>query len=131
MTRSKVSLIVGLIGLFAAGLGCGTSNSNRVLKSITVTPRSAVANGQQVQFTATGTFSQPPSPAPVPFVAPYSGSWQSSDLAIATIDQNGVARCNGNKAGTTNVIAQASANSCTMMGCMSVSVSGTATLTCP
>ena len=129
MNRSRVGLIVGPILVLAAALGCGTSDANRVLQSITITPRSAVANGQQVQFTATGTFSKPPSPASVPFVAPYSAGWQSSDLAIATIDQNGMAKCN--TAGTTAITATASANSCTKLGCMSVGVSGTATLTCP
>lgn len=129
MNRNRVGLIAGPVVVLAAALGCGTSDSNRVLQSITVTPRSAVANGQQVQFTATGTFSKPPSPAPVPFVAPYSGSWQSSDLAIASIDQNGMAKCN--TAGTTTITAIASSNSCTKMGCMSVGVAGTATLTCP
>lgn len=129
MNRSRVVFITGPILVLAAALGCGTSDSNRVLQSITVTPRSAVGNGQQVQFTATGTFSKPPSPAPVPFVAPYSGGCQSSDLAISTIDQNGMAKCN--TAGTTTITAMASANSCTKLGCMSVGVSGTATLTRP
>jgi hypothetical protein len=53
--------------------GCGTSDPNRALQSISVAPATADAqsfpNGQ-VQFTATGTFSRPPPPAPVPFVAP-------------------------------------------------------------
>jgi len=46
-------------------LGCGSGSSNRQLQSITI---KAVANGQRVQFLATGTFSAPPtavSPLPV------------------------------------------------------------------
>jgi hypothetical protein len=112
---------------------CGTSPSNRVLSSITVTPATADAqnftNGQ-VQFTATGAFSKPPSPAPVPFVAPYSGSWETSDPNIATISQSGVAQCVGGASGTVKVIAVASANSAKGPA-MSIAVSGTAQLTCP
>src|ERR1700691_3114247 len=46
-------------------LGGGSGSSNRQLQSITI---KAVANGQRVQFLATGTFSAPPtavSPLPV------------------------------------------------------------------
>jgi hypothetical protein len=54
-------------------LACGssTSSSNRQLQSITI---NEVANGQQVQFTATGTFSAPPTT-----VSPLPVSW-SLDL---------------------------------------------------
>jgi hypothetical protein len=114
--------------------GCGTSNPNRALQSISVAPATADAqsfpNGQ-VQFTATGTFSRPPSPAPVPFVAPYSGSWLTSDTTVATISQSGVAQCRMGASGTVTVTAIASANSCPNMGCMSIAVSGTAKLACP
>jgi len=46
-------------------LACGSGSSNRQLQSITI---SSTVSGQQVQFTATGTFSGPPtkvSPLPV------------------------------------------------------------------
>jgi hypothetical protein len=118
--------------------GCGAMNSssnNRVLESMTVSPASAdaqnYANGQ-VTFTATGTFSKPPSPAmvPVPFVAPYSGSWVVSDPNIAAIDQNGMAKCMPGATGTVTVTAQVSANSAGM-GAMSVAVLAKAMLTCP
>jgi hypothetical protein len=46
-------------------LACGSSSSTRQLQSITI---NSTVSGQQVQFTATGTFSAPPttvSPLPV------------------------------------------------------------------
>jgi|SRR5437899_2467722 len=127
--------------LFAAALvletvGCGMSSSNRVLQSIAVNPATADAqnfpNGQ-VQFTATGTFSKPPSPSPVTFVAPYSGQW-FVDPAFATIVGTGTGtatfQCVAGASGTTTVRATASANSA--LGTqMSIAVNGTATLTCP
>ena len=128
-----------LAGLFLAlqTTGCGTSDHNRVLQSITVAPSTAeaqnFANGQ-VQFIATGNFSKPPSPAPVPFVAPYSGGWRISDPTIATISQSGVAQCASGASGVVTVTATASANSCPPdlgKGCMSIAVLGTAKLTCP
>ena len=114
--------------------GCGSSGVNRVLESIQVTPASAdaqtFANGD-VQFTATGKFSRPPSPAPVTFTAPYSGSWLVSDPTIASITQNGVAQCAPGASGIVTVTAIASTNSCHSTGCTSTAVSGTAKLTCP
>jgi len=117
--------------------GCGTANPSRVLQSITVTP--AIADAQnfpngQVQFTATGIFSQPPSPAPVTFVAPYPGSWLISDPNVAGVSQSGVAQCRTGASGLVTITAIASANSCppsSNMGCMSVAVSGLAKLSCP
>jgi hypothetical protein len=128
------TLLLAIVVFTLQTTACGTSSSaNRVLSSITVTPATADAqnftNGQ-VQFTATGAFSKPPSPAPMPFVSPYSGSWEISDLNIATISQSGVAQCVAGASGTVKVIAIASANSA-MGPAMSVAVSGSAQLTCP
>ena len=146
LKRSLMSRLVtseAVVALFATlffalqTIGCGTpgtTNPSRVLQSIAVMPASADAQNfpsGQVQFTATGTFSQPPSPSPVPFVAPYSGGWQVSDPVIATITQTGLAQCTFHASGTVTVTAIASANSCADRGCMSVAVLGTATLGCP
>src|SRR5215469_18521826 len=118
-------------------LGCSAmhsnSISNRVLESITVTPTTADAQNfllGGVLFTATGKFSKPPSPAPVPFVAPYSGGWTSSDPTIAIVDNLGFATCLGGTSGTVMITAQASSNSANPPA-MSTAVSGTAQLTCP
>jgi hypothetical protein len=108
-------------------------NSMRVLQSMTVSPATADAAkspGGKVQFTASGTFSQPPSPAVVPFVAPYSGSWSVSNPKIATISPSGLAQCVPGASGTVDVKAIASANSASM-GAMSIAVTGMAKLACP
>lgn len=131
----SASLLVVLVVIAAYAVGCGAMNSsNRVLQSIAVTPSNANAQNSamgQVQFTATGTFSKPPSPALVPFSDPYSGSWGISNLNIATINQSGLAQCMPGKSGTVTVTAIASSNSATGMGQMSTAVQGTAKLTCP
>lgn len=48
-------------------LSCGSSSSTRQLQSITV---QATVNGEVIQFTATGTFSAPPTT-----VSPLPASW--------------------------------------------------------
>jgi hypothetical protein len=109
------------------------SMSNRVLQSITVSPAIADAahsSDGKVQFKASGTFSEPPSPDVVTFVAPYSGSWAVSNLQVATISPSGLAQCVAGASGTVNVFAVASANSAPP-GAMSIAVRGTAKLTCP
>jgi hypothetical protein len=99
-----------------------------------ITPGTADAQTSpsgQVQFSAMGTFSKAPSPAPVPFVAPYSGSWATSDLSVATIDQTGLAQCIAGAAGTVMITAMASSNAGMGTQNTSTAVSGTAKLTCP
>jgi len=140
----KCHVVFTVVSLFALSLtlaSCGTSKTpDRVLLSVTVAPATADArnftNGQ-VQFTATGMYSRPPSPAsvPVPFVAPYSGTWFISDPTIATISQSGVAQCQIGASGMVTATAEVSSNSCggssTPNACMSTAVQGTATLICP
>jgi len=132
----NASLVLILVVLAANNVGCGAMNPSptRMLESIAVIPTSANARNfplGQVQFTATGTFSQPPSPAPVTFVAPYSGSWMISDPNIATINQSGLAQCVSAASGTVTITAIASSGSIGPGKGMSTAVSGTAKLTCP
>jgi hypothetical protein len=139
MVNSK-NLSGGLALLLAAVVGpavngCGT-DSLRVLQSMAISPAIADAAkfpAGKVQFTASGTFSRAPSPATVPFVDPYSGSWSVSNGAIATIDsQSGVAQCVPGASGTVDVTAIASANSTDIPGeGTSVAVTAKAKLTCP
>jgi hypothetical protein len=127
------------VGLALEALGCGTSmsNSNRVLQSMTVTAASTSGNNSPVTFTATGTFSKIPSPSPVPFTAPYSGSWQVSDPAIATLVSTGAGdgtasfQCVGGAAGTVTVTAIASSNAASGTKASGTAVKATASLTCP
>ncbi len=132
----NASLLLVVVVISAQYLGCGAmySSQNRVLQSIAVMPASADAQSfsmGQVQFTATGTFSQPPSPATVPFTDPYSGGWTTSNPNIAKINQSGLAQCLSGASGTVTVTATASSNSATGMGQMSTAVLGMARLTCP
>lgn len=119
-------------------LGCGmsSSNSNRVLQSITVSPAAADAQNSngQVQFTATGVFSKAPSPSPVTFAAPYSGSW-SADPTMATLlgtgDGTATFQCVAGAVGMVTIKAIASTNAAMGTGATGTAVSGTASLTCP
>src|SRR5438876_8921224 len=106
--------ILAMLVLGVPSTSCGSSSTRRVLQSIDVAPTTANAQdfaSGQVQFVATGKFSQPPSPAPVTFVAPYSGSWSSSNTNVATINQNGMAQCLPVASGPVTITAIASTNS--------------------
>jgi hypothetical protein len=118
---------------------CGSPsipNAGRVLLSIVVTPAAADAQqfGGQVVFTATGTFSVAPSPAPVTFALPYTGGFavapNSSNQVIARIVSTGTGtatvQCEAGMSGTVEVGATALANNGT-----STIVSGAAQITCP
>jgi len=135
MQRQTAPIFCLVMIAIAGAVGCGSMNpsSNRVLKSMTLSPASADAQSSQgqVQFTATGTFSKAPSPAPVPFAPPFTGTWFSSNSNVATITQSGLATCVSGAAGTVNIMATASTNSGTGTQGTSTSVSASATLTCP
>jgi hypothetical protein len=140
MTKYRIFAAVFLVAVALLALGCGSSgmlNSNRVLESMTISPTipdaQNFANGQ-VQFTATGTFSKPPSPQQVTFQPPYSGGWSllaTSGPLPATISQTGLAQCMPGATGTAFVVATASANAAMGTGATGVAVQATATLTCP
>jgi hypothetical protein len=137
MTKFRTLLsILFLAALALETLGCGSSNSKRVLQSMAITPANAdakdFANGQ-VQFTATGTFNKAPSPDQVTFQPPYTGTWAlmgTGAANIATISQAGLAQCIPGAAGAVTVSAVASSNSATGPA-MSTAVTGSTTLTCP
>ncbi len=137
MQHSKILTTLSVCLLAAiTTIGCSSMNSmpNRVLQSMVIAPATADAQASpsgQVQFNAMGTFSQAPSPAPVPFVAPYSGSWATADLKVATIDQHGLATCVAGASGTVTITAIASSNAGMGTQNTSIAVSGTAKLTCP
>lgn len=133
MISRNVPTTFVLAVLLVATIGCSSMNStsNRVLQSMTLTPANADAQSSQgqVQFTAMGTFSKAPSPAPVPFAVPYTGSWATSDPNIATITQAGLATCVSGATGTVTINAIASTNSGQGTQ-MSTAVHGSAKLTC-
>lgn len=133
LSKCLAILSVAVLGLMLNGCGMNPITSARKLFSMTVSPAmadGARSPGGKVQFSATGTFSRPPSPDIVTFVAPYSGSWSVSNPDIATISPSGLAQCVPGASGTVDVIAEASANSAPA-GAMSVGVRGMAKMTCP
>jgi hypothetical protein len=138
--RNPLLAALGAASLAMMMTSCGSPsipNAGRVLLTIVVTPATADAqaftNGQ-VEFTATGTFSVAPSPAPVTFVAPYTGGFivspNTSNQVIANIVSTGpgtaTVQCVAGMSGTVEVGATASANNGT-----STTVSGIAQITCP
>jgi len=127
MVRLTALLLTG--ELLSAGCGAANGNgSSRFLQSVSVTPAVAEArnfpNGQ-VQFTAMGTYSQPPSPTPI-----NQPNWSLSAANIATITQSGLAQCDPNASGVVTVRASTAAP-CSGTGCTPAELSGTAQLTCP
>jgi hypothetical protein len=116
-----------LAGIALVASGCGTG-SPRLLQSISVTPASADAhsfpNGQ-VQFTAVGAYSRPPSPSPI-----TQSGWSLSDATIATISPSGLAQCEPGAVGAVTVKASTS-GPCSGTGCTAVLISATAQLSCP
>ena len=128
---AAVILISGLIS-------CGNNNTDqsRVLLTVTVTPATAdpqLLGVSQVTFTANGTFSETPSPAPVTFTPPYTGAFSVgtfNNQVIANIVSTGsgtaTLQCVSGMSGTVEVAAVALANNGT-----NNMVSGIAQLTCP
>ena len=135
MFRHPLFPIFATVILAIALPSCGSNNPSafRVLTGITVTPATADArsftNGQ-VQFTANGTFSLPPSPALVTSAPPYSGQFTVDNTNIATVVASGMGtitvQCVSGASGTVNVVAIASANNRSH-----TVISGSGQLTCP
>jgi len=129
MASSKGLLVAALVLAAMSWLttGCG-SGSPRRLQSVSVSPARADAmsfpNGQ-VQFTAMGIYSQPPSPSAIP-----QSGWLLEQANIATISQSGIAQCNPGVSGVVTVKAS-TAGPCSGTGCTAPLLSGTAQLTCP
>jgi hypothetical protein len=121
-----------------AALVASSCGGGRQLKSVTLSPASADANNGQVQFTATGTFSKPPSPSPltskdVTWCAGLTaGQCPGNVNPGATVDQNGVAQCLPGFVGTTNIMAgTVGTPSMNPDGGQPLKIFGTAKLTCP
>ena len=138
-SRRAMVLAAVVMGMLAAILiSCGNNNPNqsRVLLAVAVTPASAdpqLLGASQVVFTANGTFSETPSPAPLSFAPPYMGAFSVgtfNNQVIATIVSTGsgtaTLQCVSGMSGTVAVAAVASANNGT-----NNTVSGVAQLTCP
>ena len=142
MTESCSRSVGLLLILSLATLSCG---SGRHLQSVTLQPSVATAQNGQFQFTATGEFSAPPSPATLPSkdVTWCTGGLASASNAspsgcagfvipFATLDQNGLATCSSTLHGTGYILAGAQPIPAMMPDEGSqFKVFGYATLTCP
>lgn len=130
-----------LLTLSLVGVGCGSSRS---LQSVSVMPSTANAQnftGGQVPFTATGTFSKPPSPQKLTSqdvawcVSQTAGTCPGNIAVGATVDQNGVASCLANPPSglpkTWIVMAGKAMPSMMPDGGSQMTVYGSAQLTCP
>lgn len=121
------------VALLACSLLTDCGDNVRVLVSINLLPTSATAfaPGGTVQFTATGSFNQPPNTATIIVI------WSSSDTSIATVNNSGLATCI-RSGGPVRITATAAGSSTTSMssggvvigGAAPGSVAGNATLTC-
>ena len=138
MLRSpKISNAALVAAFFLMTASCGTT---RQLTSITVSPASADARNSpngQVQFTAAGAFSEPPSPVtPLPVTwCPQATCGVGTPVNVGiTIDGNGLAQCEPAFVGTVPIVAMAPAKPGAMitpMSGMNGMIFGTAQLTCP
>lgn len=126
LRRSGLALRVTASFLLIA-IGCGSAT--RQLQTINISP--AVAEGQ-VQFVATGHYSQDPvtmSPLPVLW-----GFYLPQGKSGATITQSGVAQCESGMSGTFSVAAWAPADPSipiAQLGTAKKAVVGIAVLNCP
>jgi hypothetical protein len=99
--------------LLIALVACGGAVANlRVLQAITVTPAKADApSSEKVQFRAKGTYNLAPMTVdPLPAVVWTVGRSDFSEApvpAIATVDQNGLAKCLPGASGTIQIFANA------------------------
>jgi hypothetical protein len=135
---SPTFLFLIFFGLGIAGCGGSTMNSSRQLQSLTITPASVDAQafpGGKVQFTAMGTFTMAPMTVMSPPVVWSIGSPFGSPpvMPAASVDANGLAQCNGFVG---KVIVEATAPAepeipLLQMTSMTITVSGTAQMTCP
>jgi hypothetical protein len=138
MTRFGQRLFPLALPLIALGIAsCGSS---RQLQSVTLSPASADAqnfSSGQVPFTATGTFSKPPSPAPLTSkdvmwcAGSSSGDCVGNVNPGATVDQNGLAQCLPGFTGTVTILAGTGATITMPDTGSQLKVFGAAQLTCP
>ncbi len=143
MTKYGLSVSILAILTIAITLACGSSPSPRSLQSVSLSPPTADAQGNPVQFTATGYFNEQPSPATLT-AANWGACYQNQRTTAVSVSAEGVAQCAAGAVGTYTVWAwaESAAGSCggnngevPANPCGGASAqcqpTGTAQLTCP
>jgi len=122
-----------LILAAAITLACGS----RMLKSVSLSPPSANASGNPVQFTATGYYNMGPMTV-TPLEALWGVCYQGNFTSAVSVSQNGLAQCGAGSVGTYTVWADAPSGStgpCSQhisaCGVADCQITGAAQLTCP
>jgi hypothetical protein len=137
----KYGLSVFFLAILGIALALACGSPAYLLKSVSLSPPAADAQGSPVQFTATGYFNQQPSP--VQLVSPNWGAcYQNQRTTAVSVSADGLAQCAAGAAGTYTVwaVAQRGGDSCGAAGSVPANpcggagecqVTGTAQLTCP
>ena len=127
-------LILAAAITLACGSGSSPVNSHvGLLESVTLTPATAAG---QAQFTATGYYSEPPSPVS-PLKVTWGACYQNASTTEVSVSNSGFAQCADGASGTYTVwgYAMSGAGACpaivTACGGGGCQVTGTAQLTCP
>jgi hypothetical protein len=137
MNRPGLAILLAFTA--AVAMSCGSSNSNRMLQSISISPSSVTAQNGHAQFAATGTFTASPITV-TPLLVNWSGPalpLSSSPVACTPngcpgIDSQGAASCGQTWSGTVTITASAPRDPKVSLGTQNVPmVSATATLICP
>lgn len=125
----------------AITLACGSSPT-RALKSVSLSPQTADADGSPVQFTAMGYFNDQPLTAKL-VSANWGACYQKQPTTAVSVSTNGLAQCAAGAVGTYTVWAwaESAAGSCggnngevpadLCGGVIPCQPTGTAQLTCP
>jgi hypothetical protein len=136
MKRASLAILLAVLAIVV--LSCGTTNSNRMLNAISISPAVAQAQSGQAQFVATGTFSASPmtvTPLPVNWGGPplpLSDASACIPSGCPGIDSQGMATCDQTWTGTVTITASAPRDPKLPLYTQNVPmVSATATLNCP
>ena len=137
----KYGLSVSFLAILVIAITLACGSSPRVLQSVSLSPPTADARGNPVQFTATGYFNEQPSPTKL-HEASWGGCYQDQRTTAVSVSAEGVAQCAAGAVGTYTVwaVAESGGDSCGAAGTVPANpcggagecqVTGTAQLTCP
>jgi hypothetical protein len=139
----KYGLSVFLLAILAIAITLACGSSPRILQSVSLNPPTADAQGNPIQFTATGYFNEQPATSKLP-EASWGVCYQNQRTTAVSVSAEGAAQCAAGAVGTYTVwaVAQRGGDSCGPAGAVPFNpcpdagtwgcqVVGTAQLTCP